>query len=53
MQLCQKLKTFSVFFVFFFFFVFFKLRLNFEYFQKKDDPPSRWIFELTDSEKRG
>ena len=48
MQLSQKLKIFSVFF---FFFAFSKLRFNFEYFQKKDDPPSRWIFELTDSAK--
>ena len=36
-----------------FFFLFSKFTINFEHFQEKDDPPSRCIFELTDSEKRG
>ena len=45
MQLSQKEKTFSQFFV-----VFLKSRFNFEYFEKKDDPHSFCIFEITDSE---
>ena len=36
-----------------FFFEFSKFKFNFEHFQKKDDPHSGCIFELTDSEKRG
>ena len=47
MQLSQKWKTFSEFL-----FAFSKFRFNFEHFQKKDDPPSSCIFELSDSEKR-
>ena len=34
-------------------FAFWKLRLNFESFQKKDEPQNSCIFELTDSEKGG
>ena len=45
MQLSQKLKNFSRFFS--------KSRLNFEYFQKKDDPHSLFISEATACEKRG
>ena len=30
-----------------------KSRLNFEHFQKKDNSPDWFIFEITDSEKRG
>ena len=48
MQLSQKLKTFSEFFN-----VFSKSRLNFEYFQKKDDAYSLFISEATGCEKRG
>ena len=48
MQLSQKRKIFSEFF-----FTFSKFKFNFEHFQKKDDPHSRCIFELTDSEIRG
>ena len=47
MQLFQNLKTFSRFFS-----AFWKSRLNFEYFQKKDDPPSLFISEATAWEKR-
>ena len=36
-----------------FFFAFSKFRLNFEHFQKKDDPHSACFFELADSHKRG
>ena len=42
MQLSQKLKIFSWFFN-----VFSKLRLRFEYFQKKDDAHSLFISEAT------
>ena len=45
MQLPQKKKTFSQFFA-----AFLKSRFNFEYFEKKDDPHSFCIFEITDSE---
>ena len=45
MQLSQKKKTFSQFFA-----AFLKSRFNFEYFEKKDDPHSFCIFEITDSE---
>ena len=48
MQLSQKGKIFSEFL-----FAFSKFRLNFKYFQKKDDPPGLCIFEFTESEKRG
>ena len=48
MQLSQKLKTFSDFFD-----VFWKSRLNFEYFQKKDDAHSLFTSEATACEKRG
>ena len=37
----------------YFFFPFSKFRLNYEWFQNKDDPHSWCIFELTDSEWRG
>ena len=47
-QLSQKLKTFSEFFN-----VFSKFRLNFEYFQKKDDAHSLFISEATACEERG
>ena len=46
--LSQKEKTFSVFFL-----AFSKSTLNFEHLQKKDDPQSRIISEITHSEKRG
>ena len=48
MQLSQKLKTFSEFFA-----PFLKSRLNFEYFQKKDDAHSLFISEATACEKCG
>ena len=48
MQMSQKLKTFSRFFS-----AFSKSRLNFEYFQKKDDAYSLFISEATACEKRG
>ena len=48
MQLSQKRKILCQFF-----FEFSKIRFNFEYFQKKDDPHSLCIFELTDCEKHG
>ena len=44
--LSQKQKTFSEFFS-----AFLKSTLNFEHFQKKDDPYSLCIFEITDSAK--
>ena len=44
--LSQKEKTFSHFFS-----AFFKSTLNFEHFQKKDDPDSRCISQITVSEK--
>ena len=40
MELSKKQKTFPQFFFFFFFFAFLKSSLNFEHFQKKDDPHS-------------
>ena len=46
--LSQKHKAFSQFFL-----PFSKCTLNFEHFQKKDDPRSLFISEITDSEKRG
>ena len=48
MQLSQKQK-----FIFQFVSAFLKSRLNFQHFQKNDDPHSRCIFEIADSEKRG
>ena len=48
MQLSQNLKTFSGFFS-----AFSTVRLNFEYFQKKDDAHSLFISEATACEKRG
>ena len=47
MQLSQKLKTFSRFFP-----AFSKSKLNFEYFQKKDDVHSLFVCEATACEKR-
>ena len=48
MQLSQKVKTFSRFFT-----RFSKSRLNFAYFQIKDDPHSLFISDATAFEKRG
>ena len=45
MQLSQKQKTFSQFFA-----AFLKSTLNFEHFEKKDDPHRFCISEITDSE---
>ena len=45
MQLSEKRKTFSIIFN-----AFLKCRLNFQYFETKDDPHRFWIFEITDSE---
>ena len=47
MQLSQKLKTFSGFFS-----AFSKSKLNFEYFQKRDDTHSLFISEATAWENR-
>ena len=47
-QLSQKPKAFSEFFL-----AFSKSTLNFEHLQKKDDLHSRFISEITHSEKRG
>ena len=44
-QLSQKQKTFCHVFA-----AFLKFRLNFEYFEEKDDPHSFCISEITDSE---
>ena len=46
MQLSKKRKMFSGLF-----FGFSKFRFNFEHFKKQEDPDSRYIFELADSEK--
>ena len=46
--LSQNNKAFSPFFL-----TFSKSTLNFEHFQKKDDPRSLFISEITHSEKRG
>ena len=46
--LSQKHKAFSAFFL-----AFSKSTLNFEIFQKNDDPRSLFISEITHSEKRG
>ena len=48
MQLCQKLKSSSGFFN-----VFSKSRLNFQYFQKKDEAHSLFISQATACQKRG
>ena len=47
-KLSQKLKTFSGFFA-----AFSKSRLNFQYFQKKNDAHSLFISEATACQKRG
>ena len=47
-QLSQKQKAFSQFFL-----AFSQFTLKFEHFQKKHDPHSRFIPEITHSEKRG
>ena len=47
-QFSQKRKVFSEFFL-----EFSKSTLNFEHLQKKDDLHSRFISEITHSEKRG
>ena len=47
MHLSQKPKIFSEFFC-----TFFESTLNFEHFQKKDDPHSLCISEITDHERR-
>ena len=47
-QLSQKQKAFSQVFI-----AFSKCALNFEHFQKKDDPHSVFISEITHSAKRG
>ena len=47
-KLSQKQKPVSQFF-----FQFSKSTLKFEHFQKKDDPHTPFIFEITHSEKRG
>ena len=43
MQLSQKEKTFSQFYG-----AFLQFRLNFEYFEKKDDPHRFFLFEITE-----
>ena len=45
MQLSRKRKTFSILFT-----AFLKCRLNFQYFETKDDPHRFWISEITESE---
>ena len=47
-QLSQKQKAFSQVFI-----AFSKCALNFEHFQKKDDPHSWFISEITHSGERG
>ena len=47
-QLSKKEKAFSQLFL-----AFPKSTLNFEHFLKKDDPNSRFISQITHSEKRG
>ena len=47
-KLSQKWKAFSEFFI-----AFSKCALNFEHFQKKNDPHSSFISEITHSGKRG
>ena len=48
MELSRKQQTFSAFSA-----AFLKSSLNFEHLQKKDDPNSWCISEITDSEKPG
>ena len=48
---CVYLKN-KTFFLNFFFLAFFESALNFEHFQKKDDPHSLCIAEITDHETR-
>ena len=47
MQLSGKLETFSGLFI-----AFFESALNFEYFEKKNEPPSSSIYEVIDSQRR-
>ena len=47
LQLSEKLKTFSQFFI-----EFLESTLNLEHFEKKDEPHSSSIYEVTDSERR-
>ena len=47
-KLSQKQQAFPQFFL-----AFSKSTLNFEHFEKKDDPPSRFISEITHSGKGG
>ena len=47
-SLSQKQKTFSGFFI-----AFLKCAWNLEHFQKKDEYPSLFIYEIIDAEKRG
>ena len=47
MHLSKKQNVFSEFFL-----AFFESALNFEHFQKKDDPDSLCISEITDHERR-
>ena len=47
MHLSQKQNNFSQFFS-----AFFESALNFEHFQKKDDPQCLFISEITDHERR-
>ena len=47
-QLSKKRKAFSAFFI-----AFAKCELNFEHFQKKDDPHTWFISEIMHSGKRG
>ena len=46
MQLSQQQRKFSEFFA-----AFLKSILNFEHFEKEDDPPWFFLFEITESEK--
>ena len=48
MKISQKQKFFSQLFS-----PIFKSRINFEHFEKKDDPHSWYILQITDSKKRG
>ena len=45
MQLSEKQKSFSIIFT-----AFLKCRLNFQYFETKDDPHRFWISEITNSD---
>ena len=47
LQLSKKLKTCSRFFI-----AFLESTLNLEHFEKKDEPHSSSIYEVTDSERR-